>query len=58
MPETCMVVENRRHAVTDTGDHGVSRAVSNLFWRKFPVDGPPLAIQDVQEPFRMIALNT
>ena len=44
VPEACMMIEDGRHTVADTGDHSIHCAVFRLFKRQLPVYGPPLSV--------------
>ena len=58
MPKACMMVKDSRHTISDTGNHGIHRAVFRLLKRQLPVNGPPLSVQDIKKALRIIAFDT
>ena len=55
--EAGVVIEDGGDATFDGLDVGVVCAVFSLFQCQVAVDGPPLAIEDVKETFRVVALD-
>ena len=57
LSEAGMMVKNSSHTVTDTGNHRIHRTVTDLLQCQMSVNVPPLAVQNIQKPLRIVALN-